>query len=175
MENIFRNIFNGKIVIVGIGNALRGDDGFGPALIERLKGKVKAVCLDAGSAPENYLGKSVKEKPDTILIADALHLGLSPGDYEILKKDEILKSGLSTHDVSPHMLIEYLENGTSAEIYMLGVQPQSLSFGEEMSQSVKRTLEEITNAIASVVPKGDEAKQSAKRRESRHSGTWRSH
>ena len=145
--SIFKNIFKGKVVIVGIGNILRGDDGFGPALIGRLKGKVKAVCLDAGSAPENYTGKIVKEKPDTILIVDALHLGLSPGDYEILKKDEIAKSGLSTHDISPNMFIEYLEDQTKADIYMLGVQPKNLSFGEEMSDSLKNTLVEITDLI----------------------------
>ena len=71
------DVFKGKVVIVGIGNTMKGDDGFGPALVERLSPKVKAVCIDAGSAPENYTGKIVKEKPDTILIVDALHLGLA--------------------------------------------------------------------------------------------------
>ena len=132
---------------MGIGNTLRGDDGFGPALIERLKGKIKATCLDAGNAPENFTGKIVREKPDTILIVDALHLGLSPGEYGILKKDEILNCGLTTHDISPKMFIEYLENETSADIYILGVQPKSLSFGEEMSDSVKKTVEELTELI----------------------------
>jgi len=146
-SSIFKNIFKGKVVIVGIGNTLLGDDGFGPALIERLKGKVKAVCLDAGSAPENFTGRIAKEKPDTILIVDALHLGLSPGEYEILKKDDILNCGFSTHDISPHMFIEYLENQTRAGIYMLGIQPKNLSFGEEISDSVKNTLAEITDLI----------------------------
>jgi len=36
MKNIFKNILKGKVVILGIGNTLRRDDGFGPALIERL-------------------------------------------------------------------------------------------------------------------------------------------
>lgn len=132
---------------MGIGNTLRGDDGFGPALIDRLKEKVKAVCFNAGSAPENFTGKIVKEKPNTIIIVDALHLGLSPGEYEILKKDDITKSGFSTHNISPHMFIEYLENQTKADIYILGVQPKNLSFGEEMSNSFKNTLAEITDLI----------------------------
>jgi len=145
---------------VGIGNTLRGDDGFGPALIERLnqpqraesglKRKIKAVCLDAGSAPENFTGKIVKEKPDTILIVDALHLGLSPGEYEILKKDEIAKSGFSTHNISLHMFIEYLENQTKADIYLLGVQPKNISFGEEISDSVKKTLEGILKIVTEI-------------------------
>ena len=142
-----KTLFQGKVVIVGIGNTLRGDDGFGPALISRLKGKVKAVCLDAGSAPENYSGKIIKEKPDTILIVDALHLGKSPGEFEILKKDDIVKSGFSTHDISPNMFIEYLQDQTHADIYMLGLQPKNVSFGEGMCDSVKAAVEEITNLI----------------------------
>ena len=147
MKNIFQNIFRGKTVIVGIGNTLRSDDGFGPALVEKLTGKVNAVCLDAGSAPENYTGKIVKECPDTILLVDALHLGLAPGKYEILKKDQILKSGFSTHDISPHMFIDYLEKQTKADIYMLGVQPENVSFSQEMSEEVKRALDEISILI----------------------------
>ena len=147
MPPTIKDILKGKIVIVGIGNTLRADDGFGPALVEKLTGKVNAVCLDAGSAPENYTGKIVKEKPDTILLVDALHLGFAPGKYEILKKDQILKSGFSTHDISPYMFIDYLEKQTEADIYMLGVQPENLSFGQEMSTSVKRALNKITALI----------------------------
>ena len=37
MKSVLKEIFKGKIVIVGVGNTLRGDDGFGPMLIEKLK------------------------------------------------------------------------------------------------------------------------------------------
>ena len=142
-----KNIFKEKMVIVGIGNTLRADDGFGPALIEKIKDKIKAVCIDAGSAPENYTGKIVKERPETILIVDALHLGKKPGEYEIIKKADIVRSGLSTHDISPNMFIEYLESQTQADIYMLGVQPKSVAFGEQMSKEVKQSLEAISELI----------------------------
>ena len=102
------------------------------------------MCIDAGSAPENYTGKIVKELPDIIILIDAAHLDLAPGEYEVLRKEEIVKSGFTTHDLSPNMFIEYLENETHADIYMLAVQPESINFGEDMSDSVKNTLEELT-------------------------------
>ena len=37
----------GKVLLIGTGNTLRGDDGIGPALIGLLEGKVKASLLDA--------------------------------------------------------------------------------------------------------------------------------
>ncbi len=140
---MLKDILKGKVVIVGIGNVLKGDDGFGPALIERLNGKMNALCIDAGTAPENYTGKIVKAEPDTILLVDAAHLDLEPGRYRILKPDEILKSGFTTHDMSPRMFMEYIGSRTKAAIYMLGIQPEKISLGDEMSETVKKTLDEI--------------------------------
>lgn len=181
MQNIFKDILKGKVVIVGIGNVMKGDDGFGPALIEKLTGRVQAVCIDAGSSPENYTGKITKEKPDTVLLVDAVHLDLTPGQYQVLKPNEILKSGFTTHDISPKMFIEYLENQLKADlsteakhlsdeaehnkhsaksdnkylakvdIYMLGVQPENIALGDEMSNSVKKTLDEITVLIKETI------------------------
>jgi hydrogenase 3 maturation protease len=147
MENIFLPILRGKTVIVGIGNSLRGDDGFGSALIEQIQGKVGFICIDAGSAPEKFLGVIVKEEPDTILFVDAADLDLEPGQYRILEPADIVKCGLTTHDMSSRMLIEFLENQTKANILMLGVQPQHLLLGEAMSPPLTETLDEIQMLI----------------------------
>ena len=144
---MLKDILKGKVVIVGIGNVLKGDDGFGPALVGRLLGKTKALCIDAGTAPENYTGKIVKAEPDTILLVDAAHLDLPPGRYQILKPDEILKSGFTTHDMSPRMFMEFVGSRTKAAIYMLGVQPERVTFGDEMSDTLKKTLDEITEEL----------------------------
>ncbi len=143
MENIFLPIMRGKTVIVGIGNPLRGDDGFGPALIGRLQGKINMICVDAGNAPENYLGRIIKENPDTVLLVDVAHLDLEPGKYQILQPPDILKCGLTTHDMSSRMLIDFLENQTQADIFMLAVQPKNISLGEKISECVGKTLDEI--------------------------------
>ena len=153
----FKNILKGKVIIVGIGNILRGDDGLGSVFIERLtsrlrggiklKGKMEFVCFDAGTTPENYAGKIIKEKPDTILIVDALHLGKNPGDYEILKKEDIAKCGLTTHDLSPNMFIDYLEKETKANIYMLGVQPEAIKMNTGLSEPVIQALNKIEEGL----------------------------
>ncbi|OGW81425.1 MAG: hypothetical protein A3G33_01080 [Omnitrophica bacterium RIFCSPLOWO2_12_FULL_44_17] len=147
MKHSLESVLKGKIVIVGVGNVLRGDDAFGPALIERLSGQVNVPCIDAGSSPENYTGKIIREKPDTILIVDALHHGGEPGAYMILAGEEIVKSGFTTHDLSPKLFIEYLESETRAQIYLLGVEPETLSLGEEMSGAVRQTLFDLENKL----------------------------
>ena len=147
MKNTFKDILKGKVIIIGIGNIMRGDDGFGPALINELSGEINAICIDAGVAPENYVGKISKEKPDTILLVDAVHLDLPPGGYELLKKEDILNSGMTTHNMSPAMVINFLESETDADIYLLGIQPEATSFGEEMSTGVRSTLIELSELI----------------------------
>ena len=151
MQTNLKDILKGKVIIIGIGNIIRGDDGFGPLLIEKIKGGLEAMCLDGGTAPENYLGKIAKENPDTVLIIDAVCLGKNPGQYEILKGEDIAKSGFTTHDISPAMFMEYLTSQTKANVYMLGVQPKDIELGSEMSQELKIILDELSGKILEVV------------------------
>jgi hydrogenase 3 maturation protease len=150
MKN-FAEVLKGKVVLIGVGNILRADDGLGPTLIQELQGEIDAVCIDAGNAPESYTGKVSKEEPDTILIIDAIHLDRAPGTYEILGKSDIIKSGFTTHDISPAMFIEYLQSQTKADIYLLGVQPGNLTMGEEMSDAITAAIEELSKRIKEVL------------------------
>jgi hydrogenase 3 maturation protease len=148
---VFAKLLKGKIVLVGIGNPLRGDDGFGPALIAQLQGQVKALCLDAGTAPESYAGKIIKADPDTIVLVDAAHLDLAPGEIAVLNKEDILQTGFTTHDLSPELFIQYLESQTTADIYLLGVQPQTVVLGAEMSEAVSQTLADMAAAMKEII------------------------
>ncbi|MCQ9205322.1 MAG: hydrogenase 3 maturation endopeptidase HyCI [Omnitrophica bacterium] len=150
MKNIFKDILKGKVVIVGVGNTLRRDDGFGPILIEKLGSNNNLVCFDVGTSPENYMGRIIKEKPGTILIVDCIHLEKQAGDYDILDSSEIVKSGFTTHDLSPKMFLDYLSLETKASIYLLGIQPQDVSFGEGMSKELNSTLKEITKLLMEI-------------------------
>jgi len=150
MSNILKDIFKDKVVIVGIGNTLKGDDAFGPVFIERLKGAAGCPLIDAGVTPENHTKKIAEQKPDKVLLVDAADLGKKPGEWEILKEDEILKSGFTTHDMSPALFINYLKETTGADIYLLGVQPERVVLGSEMSESVKKTMEEVLKAIEEI-------------------------
>ncbi|MFA5976330.1 MAG: hydrogenase 3 maturation endopeptidase HyCI [Elusimicrobiota bacterium] len=147
MEIPWTSVLKGKVVLLGIGNILRGDDGFGPYLMARLEGRVGAICIDAGTAPENYLGRISRENPDTVLLADAVHLDLSPGHYALLKKEDIVRSGLTTHTLSPHLFMECLQSRTTATIYLLGVQPQTTAFCEELSEPMQKAITQLAADI----------------------------
>ena len=151
--DLFRRTLKGKVVIVGVGNILRGDDGLGPMLVERLKPEVRALCIDAGSTLENYLGKIIKAQPDTVLLIDAMHLGLEPGAYEMLEAALIEPGGLSTHDMSPRLLIDLLIERIKGKIFLLGIQPECLSLGNGLSFRIRETLQELEQRIIGVLAK----------------------
>jgi len=75
----------GKIIILGIGNTLRSDDGAGSILANRIKDKVPFIVFDVGISPENYLDKIIKERPDTILIIDTGDFGGKPGELRVVE------------------------------------------------------------------------------------------
>jgi hydrogenase 3 maturation protease len=143
MNNPFTGLLRGKTVFVGVGNRLRGDDGLGPVIVLSLREATDCPCIDAGDAPENHVGPIVRERPDTILIIDAVHLNGEPGAYVILHEEDIARTGFSTHTLSPHLFMHRLREMVNADILLLGVQPLDMKFGEHLSQPVEAAVQEL--------------------------------
>lgn len=134
----------GKVVILGIGDALRSDDAVGSALASRIKDKVPYIVYDAGSSPENYLGKIIKDKPDNIVIVDAVDFGGRPGEFNLLEGSSIESTNLfSTHNASISLTINYLQTNLKVDIIVLAIQPKAVNFGDKLSPEVSKTLNEL--------------------------------
>lgn len=46
---------NKNVLLLGVGNRQRQDDGVGSYLVRRLQKKIRIPSLDAGDVPENYI------------------------------------------------------------------------------------------------------------------------
>ncbi|MDD5617903.1 MAG: hydrogenase maturation peptidase HycI [Candidatus Omnitrophica bacterium] len=151
-------ILSGKVLVVGIGNSLKGDDGFGPALVERINNKIKAQCLDAGSSPENYIGKIIKLKPSVVLFVDAVSIEGTPGTIRLIKAEEIPQYGFSTHNVSPKLMIENIKSQIDVDIFMLGIQPKNLEFGESLSKEIEEKVILLEKVLIDILGKSENKK-----------------
>jgi hydrogenase 3 maturation protease len=144
MDRIFKKINEGKkVLIIGIGNRLKGDDGVGSIIAEKLKEKIREenlFVIDAENAPENYTGKIKEISPELLLIIDAVDFNSYPGDFRIFEIDEIKDTTVSTHNFSISLLKKFIKVD---EIYLLGIQPENISFGENLSERVKKSVEKI--------------------------------
>jgi hydrogenase 3 maturation protease len=140
----------GRVLVLGIGNTLKQDDGVGPALVARLKGQNSRVeALDAGSAPENYTGQIRRLKPDTLLIVDAVEFGAEPGGIKVIGAGDLKTQSLSTHNVSLKTFVDFLRADLPGlKVHVIAVQPKTADFGEGLSPEVARAMEELcTNFI----------------------------
>jgi len=129
---------------VGIGNTLKSDDGVGSLLAIRIKDKVPYIVYDAGTSPENYLGKIIKDKPDNIVLIDAVDFGGTPGEFRELESEEVKTINLfSTHNASISLTINYLQTNLKVDIIVLIIQPKSLKFGDQLSPEISAALDKL--------------------------------
>ena len=145
MKEFLKN--NTKLVILGIGNQLRGDD-FSGSLVARKLTKLlykrdDVVVFDGGTVPENFTGTIKKENPSHIILIDAADMGRSPGYLKFIKKNEIAQYHLSTHAMPLSFLIKYLEHSTTAQIILIGIQPKEMELVDEVSADVKKGIESL--------------------------------
>ncbi len=141
LKDKLASCINGKVVYMGIGNILRGDDAIGPELVARLSGK--GLCtVDAGTVPENFIRPVARLDPDTVVIVDAVSLDREPGAVELLDRSEIMgNTGFTTHSLSPVLVMERLEEEAGAKVVMLAIQPGTLEFGAPLSPEVAILLD----------------------------------
>jgi hydrogenase maturation protease len=153
LKSDIKERIKGPAAIVGIGNILRADDGFGPKLIELLRSKgVKTALFDCGTAPENYIFPIISSSCDTVILVDTANLGIAPGGIRVLGPDAIANVSFSTHNPSPRLFIDLLRTGRdNLNIFIVAVQPKTTSFGENLSEEVRRGLSALADAFAEVL------------------------
>lgn len=142
-----------KLVIMGIGNDIRGDDGIGPYIVENIKHleSSNVSILNATTVPENFTGKIRKIDPTHIIIVDAVIMNEGPGKIKIVKKEEVAGVSISTHSMSLSYLVNYLELEKPYNILFIGIEPESMELGQGLSPLVKSSSDEIINIFTEIL------------------------
>lgn len=121
---------------------MRGDDGLGSILAQKLSiiEKKNITVFDGKSVPENFTGVIKRETPSHIIILDAVEMNKEPGHIRFVMKEEIANYSVSTHAMPLSFLVKYLESTTSAEIMLLGIQPENMDLICELSPNIQESL-----------------------------------
>ena len=148
----------GKTVVVGIGNRIRTDDGFGVHAIERLErdGRVPpgVALIDGGTHGIELL--SYISDSTHLLLLDAVHTGQAPGTLIRMANEELrgLPCAASVHQVGLADLLATLPlvSTTARETVLLGAEPLSTEWGTELSAPVAAALGTvIEQALAQLI------------------------
>ncbi len=136
-----------RVVILGVGNILKGDDAAGPLVCERLSGKLSAKVIDAGATPENYIGSILEASPDVLLIVDAVDFGDCPGQIRVCRPDQIHRFAFSTHALSLHLLIDTIRWEKTLEVCLIGIQADRMRLGDCLSPAMREAAETVADTL----------------------------
>lgn len=137
----------GGILVLGVGNVLKGDDAVGPYVVDLIatssppeaEGSVRGAGLttiDCGTVPENYTSVVRRMQPAQVIIVDAADMGLEPGSVRVVPGDRVGALGLSTHSMPLSLFIDYV-TGFCGEVTLVGIQPLAMRLGEGLSERVR--------------------------------------
>lgn len=143
---------NARVVILGVGNTLKGDDAVGPLVCERLSGRVLARVINAGTTPENYIRPILEAAPDVLLIVDAINCGACPGEMCIVPLDQVDRSVFSTHALSLHLSIDLIRRERALEACLVGIQAGNVRLGDCLSPAVEDAVERLVGMLTECFP-----------------------
>jgi hydrogenase maturation protease len=146
-----------SVLILGIGNLLWADEGFGVRCVERLGQQYafdERVRLLDGGTQGLYLVNQL-EGVEHLIIFDAVDYGMPPGTLKMVRDDQVPRflgaKKMSLHQVGFQDVLAVVEllGQLPANMLLIGVQPEQLEdYGGSLSPTVKAMIEPaLTRAL----------------------------
>ncbi len=149
-----------NILILGIGNLLLSDEGAGIRVIENLMENYNIPdtieVTDGGTMGIELLPWI--EGRSHIIIVDAVRSDNPPGS--VLRIDNVpafFRDRISPHQIgiSDVLAMATITDGLSAEVILIGIEPESLSGWIDLSETVAAKIETMTDLVIAEIEKLD--------------------
>jgi len=153
------------VVVLCCGNVLFGDDGFGPAVAEKLNatGDIPdwAAVIDAGTAVRELLFDMIlsERRPRLVVVVDAVDLRVDgvdsnrkPGEVFEIPLDELPRvqiSELSLHQAPTSNLLQELEELVDVRVAVIACQVEGVP--EEMSEEISPVVTAAIGQAAALI------------------------
>lgn len=139
-----------RILVLGIGNLLFADEGFGVRAVQALHGQWifpdHVILMDGGTQGFNLL--SHVQSATRMIVFDAIDYGLPPGTLKTLSNEEVPRfmgsKKLSLHQTGFQdvLAVAELTGRLPSELVLIGVQPEDLEdFGGSLRPVVKGQIQ----------------------------------
>ncbi|WP_423792157.1 coenzyme F420-reducing hydrogenase, FrhD protein [Methanocaldococcus indicus] len=155
---------NKEILILGCGNLLFGDDGFGYFVVEKLnkilseKEKENISILDVGTGAGSILTLLDKDtKVKKIIVVDVIDYGLKPGEIKVLDVNDLPDIEYDRTDAHGWKLSSILKDihaTLGIEIKVIGCQAKyipapdvKIGLSEEVEKAVDKAVEIILKEL----------------------------
>jgi hydrogenase maturation protease len=140
-------------IVLGIGNPLLGDDGFGVEVARRLREAEKwnDVEIVDGGSQGLYLLPYLQGRTH-IIVADAIVFGGEPGQIACFSAEQVparLSLKMSEHQVTFHEVLALMRllGERPKEFLFFGVEPRSNEWGDGLSRQVGDAVDPVVARI----------------------------
>ena len=143
-----------QITVLGVGNILMQDEGFGVRVVEELLLKYQfpqnVQVLDGGTLGMELLRFLIGT--DKLILVDAVSGTLPPGALYQFNHDEVkayFKEKVSMHELGIQDVLAVMEvlEKPAKEIRIFGVQPLTIDIGLEMTTIVAAAVENVVEKV----------------------------
>lgn len=149
-----------KVLILGIGNVLWADEGFGVRVVQALEQEFdfpdSVSLLDGGTQGLGLI--PYVQASNILIIVDAVDFQLTPGAFIQLNDDEVPAylgaKKMSLHQISFQevLAICQLMGNCPRRLCLIGVQPEVLEdYGGSLSPVVKARMQDAMDAVVSLL------------------------
>ena len=140
-EELRSRIEDKNVLLLGVGNRSRGDDGVGSYLIKRLQTKVTIPMLDMGDVPENYISRIESSGANMVVIVDAADFNAGPGEIALVDFADLRKLGVSTRCANLDVIFKVIPKNRRPEMLLVAIQPGDEALRVGLSEPVRTSLD----------------------------------
>jgi hydrogenase maturation protease len=153
-----------RIKVFGAGSRLMRDERAGIAVLEALARRPLPEGVELRETGTDGYGLATDlEDADAAIVVDCAEMGKAPGTVAVFSPGEVestlLDRRMSLHSINLLAVIQLAQQlGCRARIRIVGIQPQVVAFGEELSESVAaavpRAVATVEREIAEAIARG---------------------
>ncbi len=147
-----------EISIVGVGNTVMQDDGFGVRVAEYLQEHTDypdfVQILDGGTLGMDLMPYIADSKK--LLLIDAINIDAPVGSYHSFTGDELnayFKNKISVHDLGINDMLAVLKltDNPVEEVIVIGVKPDIVSLGVDLTEKIAAKIPMVAKEAKKIV------------------------
>lgn len=155
-----------EVLILGCGNVLFGDDGFGPEVVRYLNENYSlpegCIAIDAGLSVRGILFDILlsDKKPKGIIVVDAVDVGRNPGEVfeiDLTEIPQVKIDDFSMHQAPTSNLLKEIRDYGNVDVRVIAIQVEEIpdevkpGLSEKLKGKFPEVCEEILRMCREVI------------------------
>jgi hydrogenase maturation protease len=151
---------DGPVLVIGVGNPLRGDDGVGVRIalaLAELELPEGVSVVDGGTGGLDLLFDL--ERAERVILIDAAEMGCPPGEARVFPGDQVADAPgvrfASTHGFGVAEVLALARSlGLTPEVTVIGIQPVDAAYRDGLSEALASRVPEYVELATGLLADG---------------------